>query len=139
MDQKEIQQKYLEYQMLDQKIKQIQQQAQLVDQQLIEIMATLQSIDDYDSVKDEPEILVPINNGIFAKATLKKEDKLLVNVGASVIVDKSIKETKELIEKQKKEMEEIKVKITENMDKLVVQASLIEQQISSSISKNNQQ
>ena len=129
MEQQELQQKYMEYQMLDQNIKQLQQQMETADQQLMGILATLQSIDEFSSLKDGSEMLIPVNNGIFAKAKLTKEDSLLVNVGASVVVDKSIEDTKELIEKQKGEMESIRGKITENINKLVDRATVLEKEL----------
>ena len=130
MEQQELQRKYMEYQLLDQNIKQLQQQAETADQQMIAIMATLQSLDEFGLLKDETEILVPLNNGIFTKAKLKKENSLLINVGASVVVSKSLENTKKLVENQREEMEKIKEKIAENMSKLVERASELEKDLS---------
>ncbi|MFH1682790.1 MAG: prefoldin subunit alpha [Candidatus Woesearchaeota archaeon] len=127
---KAIQQKYMEYQFIGEKIKQLQQQVQTIDEQTVEIMATIQSIDDFSSLKDKSSILVPINNGIFAKATLNKEDKLLVNVGAQIVVSKSLEETKGLIEKQKLELEKLKVNVAVNIQKLAERASILEKDLS---------
>lgn len=131
MEKEELQKKYLEYQLLDQRIKQLQQQMQTAEQQLIEIMATLQSLDEFALLDEGSEILVPVNNGIFTKARLKKENKLLVNVGASVVVDKSIEDTKKLIEKQEQEMEKIRDQIAENINMLVEKATVLEKELSS--------
>ena len=129
MDEKEIQKKYMEYQIIGERIKQLQQQLQTAEQQLMEIMATMQSLDDFSTLKENDEILVPVNNGIFAKASLKKENKLLVNVGSSVVVDKSVEETKNLIEKQKDEMEGIRGKIALNLNKLIEKAQSLEKEL----------
>lgn len=120
----------MKYQVLDQNIKQLQQQLETADQQIIAIMATIQSLDEYKTVKDGTEILVPLNNGIFTKATLKKEDSVLINVGSSVIVEKSIEDTKKLIEKQKEEIISIKEKMSINMNKLLEKASALEKELS---------
>ena len=130
MEQNELQKRYMEYQMIDQNIKQLKEQMELADQQLIEIMAAIQSLDEFSSIKEGSEILVPVNNGIFAKAKLQKEDNLLVNVGGATIVNKSIEDTKKLIEKQKEEMEKIRKSISENINKLVEKASVIEKDLS---------
>lgn len=131
MGKEELQKKYLEYQLIDQRIKQLQQQMQTAEQQLIEIMATLQSLDEFALLDEGSEILVPVNNGIFTKARLKKENKLLVNVGASVVVDKSIEDTKKLIEKQEQDMEKIRDQIAENINMLVEKATVLEKELSS--------
>ena len=47
IDQKELQEKYIEYRFLLERVKQLQQQLQTVNQQLIEIMSTKQSIDEF--------------------------------------------------------------------------------------------
>jgi len=131
MDEKEMKKKYMEYQMLDQQIKQLQEQMQLVEQQSVEVMAAVQSIEEFSNLKDGSEMLVPLNNGIFAKARLVKEDKLRVNVGAGVVVDKSITETKKLIEKQSEEMEKVRVAVAQNVDQMVQRAAEIEKEMSS--------
>jgi prefoldin alpha subunit len=129
MEEKDMQRKYMEYQMLDEKIKDLNQKKEVVEQQLMEILATIESIDNLSASKDKSEILVPANKGIFAKAVLKKEDRLLVNVGSSVVVDKSFEETKALIVKQKNELEEVMVMIKENIRRLVARAALIEKDL----------
>ncbi|MBS3106510.1 hypothetical protein J4419_02495, partial [Candidatus Woesearchaeota archaeon] len=69
------------------------------------------------------------NNGIFARATLQKPEKLLLNVGAGVVVDRSIAETRALIEKQKDELQEFRVALAQNIDKLVSRAAQIEKEL----------
>ena len=129
----DMQKKYMEYQMLDQRIKQMQEQLQMVDQQTMEAMATLQSIDEFSKLQDKSEILVPINNGIFAKATLKKEEKLRVNIGSAVVVDKTVQQTKKLIEKQTEQIAELREKIIENLNQLVQQAANIEKSLTKNV------
>ena len=129
MDEKEMQKKYMEYNLLDQKIKELQEKMEIVEQQLGEINNGLQTLEEFSNITDNKEILVPINNGIFAKATIKKEDKVLVNIGSSVVVDKTITETKALIEKQHEELAKIKQKITENITKLVNRAGTLEKEL----------
>ncbi len=130
MDKKEIEKKYMEYQLFDKKIKEMQEQISLMDQQLIEVMASLQSLDEYAKTEDKSEILVPLQNGIFAKAQLKKEDKLLVNVGSSLIVDKTIDGAKALIEKQKGQIEEARETFAQNIQILGQRLAALEKELS---------
>ncbi|MBD3164612.1 prefoldin subunit alpha [Candidatus Woesearchaeota archaeon] len=131
MKQEELQKKYMEYQMISQKIQQLQQQLQSSEQQMADIMATLQSLDEYKELNEGDEILFPLNNGIFGKAALKKSDNLLVNVGTGTVVNKPIDATKELIEKQKEEMEHIRSQIDEKIKELANRASGLEEELSS--------
>lgn len=134
MEEKELQKKYIEYQVVTERIKQLQQQMQTVEQQMVDMLATIQSIDEFSLLADSSEVLVPINNGIFAKAKLKKEDKLLINVGASVVIDKTPEQTKELIERQKMQLEEIRKKIIDMLKKLVDKASALEHELNEMLS-----
>jgi len=52
------------------------------------------------------EILAPIANGIFFKAELKDNQKLTINVGSEVAVEKTIPEVIRLLEEQKEKITE---------------------------------
>jgi prefoldin alpha subunit len=130
----EMQKKYLEYKLLDEKIKQIREQSEMVEHQIMEIMSTLESLKEFSEVKDSSEVLVPLNNGIFARARIKKEDKVLVNVGSSIVVDKSIEETRQIIRKQKEEMQEVHAKMSINTQKLLMRAQKLEKELNELVS-----
>lgn len=114
----ELQKVYLELQMLDQHMKQLQQQLQMIHQQGAEMAATLQSLDDFTSLKEGKEMWIPLSSGIFAKATLKETEHVLVNVGANVAVTKDIPATKQLINEQVAESEKIQHKLITQIENL---------------------
>jgi len=126
---KAAQQKMMEYQMLDRRIKQLQQQMEIADSQLMEIMATLQSLDEFSGMKEGSDILFPLNNGIFAKGKLGKSDKLFVNVGSQVVVDKSIPETKEIIGKHRDEIDGLRQTIADAIDEMIKKAATLEKEL----------
>lgn len=114
----ELQKAYLELQMLDQHMKQMQQQLQMITQQGAEMAATIQSLDEFTTLKKEKEMWIPLSSGIFAKATLKETEEVLVNVGANVAVTKDIPSTKKLINEQIVESEKIQHKIIAQIENL---------------------
>ena len=129
----ELQKKYYEYQLLDQKIKQLQEHIEKIDEQLIELLATIQSISEFNELGEDKEILVPLSNGIFARGKLVKEDSFLVNVGASVVVRKGAADTRALLETQKTELKEVRAKLLKNMEALISRAADIEQAVSENV------
>jgi prefoldin alpha subunit len=135
MDEKEAQKKYLEYQFLHERIQLMQQQLQNVEQQLGDSVITKKSLEEFSELNDNDEILIPINNGIFAKAKLVKENELLVNVGASVVVDKSVKDTISLIEKQQNEIEGLRNQIAQTINAFVERAAQIERELNEIITQ----
>jgi len=103
-------------QMFDQQIKQLQQQLEAVGQGIAEMTALSTGLDELIGKKGK-EIFAPIGRGIFAKAKLESEE-LNVDVGAGNFVQKSIPETKKIIETQIKKLEDVKKELEDNLEKV---------------------
>ena len=63
------------------------------------------------------EILAPIGRGIFAKTKLISEE-LTVDVGGGNFVKKSIANTKKIIEEQVNKLEDVKIELNDNLEKI---------------------
>ncbi len=99
-DQQKAQQKYMELQMFDSQLKQIQQQVQSLESQAVEVEIVLNSLDELKKVSSGSEMLVPVANGIFAKAKLIDAENLIVNVGSNTAVTKKVDSTKDMMTSQ---------------------------------------
>ncbi len=126
----QLQQKYLELQLITAQIREQQKQMQLLENQLVELANSKKTLDEFENIREGSNILVPISPGIFAKATLKNNKELIVNVGAAVTVKKTVEDTKKLIEKQFIEIQKIQKEVFENIQNLNSQAEKIEKEIS---------
>ena len=119
--QKQIQQKYVEYQVAEQQVKQLQQQLEKLEQQTIEAAAIEQSITDIAKAKPGEEILVPVSGGVFFKASMKDSGRFLVNVGGGIVVEKDVDGTTDLLKQQSEEIskykDQIAMQISEQMMK----------------------
>ena len=122
---------YSEFQMLDQNIKHIQKQLESLTQQIIEMTSTTNGLDDLKKAEVGSEVLVPISSGIFAKASLKETNELLVNVGANVVVSKDIDSTKKLIETQIDSMKKMHKDLVMNLEEMTHKAGSLEMQMQS--------
>ncbi len=125
----DIQQKYAQLQLLDQQIKQVQQQLQTINAQLSELAYSIQSLDEFSKVKPGTEVFVPVVTGVFAKAEIKDVNNVNVNVGSNVAVNKSVEDSKTLLEEQFQELENIQMKLSNDAQKMVMQAQLLQQEI----------
>jgi prefoldin alpha subunit len=103
-------------QMFDQQIKQIQQQLQAIEQGVVEMTTLNAGLDELVGKKGK-EIFAPIGRGVFAKAKLESED-LNVDIGGGNFVQKSIPETKKIIEKQIKKLQDVRKELEGNLEKL---------------------
>lgn len=132
---KRAQEMYVQFQALDQHIKQLQKQLEMVTHQLIELTATGSSLDEFKSISAGKEIFVPLSSGIFAKASIKDTSELLVNVGANVAVKKDVASTKRLIQNQVEEIKKIQRQMIEELEKATSHAAQLEAQLQELVSQ----
>ena len=121
---KDIQKQYLEFQILNQQLQQLQQQAGMIEKQIIELRKLSDNLDSIKQLKGNNELLVPMGAGIFMKAQLKDNSTLLINVGSDVIVKKTFLESKEMLESQLKELEDILENANGQVSELATQLEL---------------
>ena len=133
--QKKMQQAYLELQMVNQQIKQNQQQIQAIDEQIIDLHLTLESLNELKNTKKGSEILVPLSSGIFTKADLTDNKELIVNVGAGTAVKKDINDTGKLLEEQLNNLKDIQKQVALNTEQLGAKAVFIEKKIEELVSE----
>ena len=132
---KKAQEMYMEFQMLDQHIKQLQKQLEAVTHQIIEMNATSNSLDEFRKINAGKEIFVPLSSGIFAKASITDTSELVVNVGANVAVKKDVVSTKKLILNQMEEIRKIQKQMIDELEKMTAHASQMEMKLQSLISE----
>jgi len=104
MSEKEIQQKYLELQLLNTHINQLSNQLNALDQQMLSLRILDESIKDIRDFKIGTDILVPLGEGIFVSGKLEDNRKVLLNIGNGIVVEKSMDEAKEMVLKQIQEL-----------------------------------
>jgi len=85
--------KYLEGQ-----IAAVHAQLQVLERGLIEIGTTKISLDSIKDLKKDASSLYPLGSGMFAKGTLAKQDRLLVDVGAGAIIEKDITDAEKILQ-----------------------------------------
>ena len=134
-NEKKAQELYMQLQMIQENAKQIYKQLQVAESQLMELVMTSQSLDEFRQIKENTEIFVPLNSGIFAKAELKKADELIVNVGANVAVKKDISSTKKLVERQVEQLRDIRERMASDLKKLTMQGGMIEEELQKLVSQ----
>ena len=85
--------KYLENQMTT-----AQGQMNMLERGMMEIGNTRLTISSLKSLSKDANSLLPLGSGMFAKGTLAKQEKILVDVGAGAIIEKDITEAEKILE-----------------------------------------
>jgi prefoldin alpha subunit len=123
------QQYYMQFQQLQQHIKQTQHQLEGIEQHMMEAVVAKNGIDELQKAKVGSEMLVPITSGIFVKASLLNNSEVLMNVGGKTVVSKDFKKAKMLLEGQIEEMQKAQEKLGNQLQQLIMQAKAIEQEM----------
>lgn len=124
-----MQEKYMEFQMLERQTKQLQAQLEQIQSQIADVMYLQQSIVELKTVKVGKELFVPIGSGIFVNAELKNNCDVLINVGCGVVVKKSIESAAELLSAQIAQMQLIEDERTKMLLEFSESAGRIEQEL----------
>lgn len=99
----ELQEKMLIYRTLESRLEVFTRQRELINNKLVEIVSTVSSIDELG--KKQENILFKIGGEAYAYGDISDKNKILVEVGAGIILEKSIEEGKDALNKRKQEME----------------------------------
>ena len=116
---------------------QYQAQSEAIAQQLGLTQMTIQgldrailAIDALDSATDGQEMLVPIGSGSFVFAKLASKERVVLNVGAGVSIEKPAAEARESLKIRKAEVAEASKKLSEMLNKIDAEMAKIQSVIS---------
>ncbi len=128
-EQKEMQEHMISLQILDHQLKQGQKQLMVIEQQATELEAVFEGLNELATSSVGSELFVPLSAGIFVKAELKEVKDVLVNVGSSVAVKKSLAEAKELLLVQIKELRELEQQLGSQVQRLAAEAERVQEKV----------
>ena len=124
-----LQKLYVEFKMLSQHIKQLEEKTAALNNQLMDLAVTNQSLEDMKKFKQGTEIMVPLSSGIYTKAEIKDSKNVIVNVGSNVTTVKDIDSTKKLIESQIEEVKNLHERLVNELQNNTSKAAILEEQI----------
>ena len=98
----EFREKLLTYRYLEARLESVAAQKNLLINKILEITATLNSIQELEK---NDNILFPIGSEAFVPGKILEKDKIMVEIGANVVLEKNIEQAKVVLERRKKEIE----------------------------------
>lgn len=129
VDQKKLNEKYLEFQILDQQLKQVNQQLLNLDNQLLELQRIEDNLSDISKTKKNTELLVALGGGVFSKAELKENNTVLMNVGANIVIEKNIPSSKEIINHQIGQLKDAVKQLEQEFQVLAINCQAVQQDL----------
>jgi prefoldin alpha subunit len=103
VNEKELQEKMLIYRTLEARLEAMTKQRDLITSKVVEIVGTLSSIEEIE--KNKESIWFKLGSDAYAQGTFAKAGKIFVEIGAGVVLEKTIEEGKRTLNKRKQEME----------------------------------
>ncbi len=118
----DVREKYMELQMLQNQLVQVQKQLQALDAQSNEMEAVQQVLDEFSSSKVHSDMYATLTPGLYVKARLEANDSVLLNVGGGAVVQKSIPDAKKIVAEQGVELRKLQEELSVQFHKLAEQA-----------------
>jgi prefoldin alpha subunit len=112
-------------------------QLELIEQRRIEALAAIESIKSLNGEK-EPVVLVPLGGGATVRAKVEQPEKVLVNIGADTILQRTHEEAVTFLQDRITEMEAMEKKVAGTIDQLRGQINEIAQRIEAAYGQSQQ-
>lgn len=125
----QLQRKYMEFQIIGQQVGKIREQLQQLDQQLVELDHVRESLEELKGVQEGAELYVPMSSGIFLRAKAGDTGKVVLNVGSSVAVEKTVPEAQQLISDQMEQAEKVREQMLANLSKFLEKAKELQAEL----------
>ncbi|MHA1130033.1 MAG: prefoldin subunit alpha [Candidatus Helarchaeota archaeon] len=118
---------------------QIQMQIDILNQTIAAAQITGDTIENLKNMQDGQEILLPLGNLAFIKAKLMDSSNVLVNVGASVVVTKTIDAAKKQIDGQAENLSKTQVQLQQALQQVMQRINQIRGEMENLAMKIQQQ
>jgi prefoldin alpha subunit len=114
---------------LETQAEQIQMQLEFIGQTIATLQITEETVENLDKLQDGQEFLLPLGNFAYLKAKIMDTSNVLVNVGASLVLEKTIVKAKEDFEQQLEDLNKIQIQLRQAMQQVMQQMQEVRSEI----------
>ncbi|MCL6500717.1 MAG: prefoldin subunit alpha [Candidatus Pacearchaeota archaeon] len=131
-EKKNIEKKIVEFNLLDSRIKEVEQSLAILEKQIAELQACQLSFDELKDVKKNVRMLAPMGPGIFVEAKIEDSSNVLIDLGSRILCKKSLDDAKRIIQSKLDQALDVHAKLVEEIDALLQRISKLEKNIKES-------
>lgn len=113
--QREMQEKLMIYQLLQQQIENLKQAAAMLERGVMEVEMSKDVLKDLSNVKEDNETFIPIGSGCYVKGRLSRPKSVLAEIGAGVVKEKSVEEVEKMLDEKLVEIRNQERAVAEEM------------------------
>jgi prefoldin alpha subunit len=125
----EIQEKLLRLQQLQLEAENIQKRIFEMEIAESELDKTLETLEYFEGLEDGVDALMNLGAGVFAYVDVKESKKMLVDVGAGVVIEREVKEVIDLLKKRKEKVQRGKEQYVQLLERVYSQAQQVQKEI----------
>jgi len=114
---------------------QLQLQLEMINQMIAQLQITEETIENLDKLQENQEFLLPLGNFAFIKAKIMDTSNVIVNVGASVAIEKTIAKAKEDFDQRLEEYNKAQMQLRQMMQQVMQKIQNIRNEIESIAAK----
>jgi len=104
-EEEELRKLSVEMRFLEQTAETLQQRISMMNAAMTDLTYANMTLDGMEKEKENAELLVPIGGSSYVKVKLENPDKVIVGMGASVSVEKTLPEAKSILKERLAEVE----------------------------------
>ena len=103
---KEIQEAVIKIRAIEQQVPTIQKNIEALNKILIETATAINTLKEITKLKKETNTKTPIGSGVFIKSKVEKQEKVIIEVGEGVMVEKETSQVIETLQKRQKDIQD---------------------------------
>ena len=127
-------------------IEQYKEQINSLDVQFSYVQAAVQdyvkakiTVEELSKADDGNEVLIPIGGSTYVTATAKNTSKLLFDIGAGVVTEKTCEDTVKMLDKRIEKLQQTQEKIASMVQQLQAEAAEISEKAQKILSEGSKQ
>lgn len=117
-------------------LQQLQNEAEAIQRRIVELEIvdsqlekTIESLEYFNSLDEKVEALMNLGGGVFAYVDVKNAKKMLVDVGAGVVIEKEVGEAIEFLKKKREIIQQNVTTLEQALQQIVERARQLQQEI----------
>jgi prefoldin alpha subunit len=114
----EMQENLILYQLLQKHLEELSNQATLLEGRLMELENTSGTLSDLKGMKEKGELVFSLGSGCYGYGRLDDRGKVMVDIGAGTLVNKTPAQAESFLEEKKEEIKKLSEKLVKEVSEV---------------------
>ena len=125
----EMQEKLILYQLLQKHLEELSNQATLLEGKMLEIETTSSTLSDLRGMKEKGELVFPLGSGCYGYGRLDDNGKIMVDIGAGNLINKTPSQAAAFLEEKKEEIKKLGDRLVKEVSEVSERLNILAEEI----------